>query len=72
MYGDRVNQLDLRFAKAFKLAHSRTVFAVEIYNTLNASAVLTASSLFVPSGPWLQPMTILTPRFIKLTADLNF
>jgi hypothetical protein len=72
MYGDRVNQLDLRFAKAFKHAHSRTVFAVEIYNTLNASAVLTASSLFVPNGPWLQPMTILTPRFIKLTADLNF
>ena len=47
MYGDRVNQLDLRFAKAFKLAHSRTVFAVEIYNSLNASAVLTATGTCV-------------------------
>lgn len=72
MYGDRVNQLDLRIAKAFKHARSRMVFAVEIYNALNSSAVLAASSMFVPNGPWLQPMAILTPRFVKLTADVTF
>jgi L-alanine-DL-glutamate epimerase-like enolase superfamily enzyme len=26
---------------------------------------------FVPGGPWLQPLTILTPRFFKITAELD-
>jgi hypothetical protein len=27
---------------------------------------------FVPGGTWLQPMTVLTPRFFKLTAECDF
>jgi len=71
-FGDRINQLDLRAAKTLKFGRSRTLVAVDIYNALNSSAVLTYNSAFVPGGTWLQPLTILTPRFFRITAELVF
>jgi hypothetical protein len=71
MYGDRVNQLDFRVAKTLKYGRSRTLIALDIYNALNSSAALTYNNTYVPAGPWLQPMTILTPRFFKITAELD-
>ena len=72
LYGGRINQLDLRFAKRFDLGRTRSVVALDIYNALNSSAVLAYNMAFVPGGTWLQPVTILTPRFIKLSAELDF
>jgi hypothetical protein len=72
MYGDRINQLDFRAAKILKFGGSRTMLAVDVYNALNSSAVLSYNSIFVPGGTWLQPLTILTPRFFRLTAELDF
>jgi hypothetical protein len=72
MYGDRINQLDLRVAKSLRYRRTRTLVAVEIYNAANSSAVLAYNSTFVPGGTWLQPLTILTPRFVKLTAEIDF
>jgi Carboxypeptidase regulatory-like domain len=72
MYANRINQLDVRVAKTLKFGGSRTLVAVDTYNALNSSAVLSYDSTFVPGGPWLQPMTILTPRFLKISAELSF
>ena len=72
MYGDRINQLDVRVAKTLRHGRSRTLLAVDLYNALNSSAVLTTDSTFVPGGPWLQPLSILTPRFLKITGELDF
>ena len=72
MYGDRVNQLDLRVSKTLTYRRSRTLVALETYNVLNSSAVLTYDNTFVPNGPWLQPLAILTPRFLKFTAEIDF
>jgi hypothetical protein len=72
MYGDRINQLDFRVAKILTVGRTRTLVAVDIYNALNSSAVLTYNNTFVPGGTWLQPLTILTPRFFKITAELVF
>jgi hypothetical protein len=71
MYGDRINELDFRVGKILKFGRSRTVLALDIYNALNSSAVLTYNNAFVPGGTWLQPVTILTPRFIRLTAEFE-
>ena len=46
--------------------------ALDTYNVLNSSAVLSYNSSFVPGGTWLQPLTVLTPRFFKLTAQVDF
>ena len=72
MYGDRINELDFRVAKILKFGGSRSMIALDLYNALNSSAVLTYNNAFVPGGTWLQPLTILTPRFIKITAEVAF
>ena len=72
MYGDRVNMMDLRLAKALRFGPGRYTFGVDMYNVLNASAVLTYNNTFVPGGPWLQPVTVLTPRLFKVTAALDW
>jgi len=71
MYGDRINELDFSVAKAIKYGRSRTRIALEAYNLLNSSAVLTYNNTFVPSGTWLQPLTLLTPRFFKISAEIE-
>jgi hypothetical protein len=72
LYGDRVNQLDLRVGKLFRRGSSRLLLAVDTYNALNSSAVLSYDSTYVPGGPWLQPLSILTPRFVRFSAELEF
>ena len=58
-------------AKILKFGRSRTLVGVDVYNALNSSAVLTYNNAFVPGGTWLQPLTILTPRFFKFTAEVT-
>jgi hypothetical protein len=71
-YGDRINQLDVRLAKIVKFARARTMIGVDLYNALNSSAILTYNNTFVPAGTWLLPQTIVTPRMIKITAEVTF
>jgi hypothetical protein len=70
-YGDRVNQIDFRVGKILKHGRSRTLIALDVYNALNSSARLTYNNSYVPGGAWLQPLTILTSRFLKVTAELE-
>ena len=72
LYGDRINQLDVRFAKVFSYSRSRATVGVDIYNVLNSNAVLAYDNTFVPGGPWLRPLTVLTPRLFKITAALDW
>jgi hypothetical protein len=72
MYGDRINQLDLRVAKILTFGRWRTTVGADVYNALNSSAVLAYNPSFVPGGTWLQPLSILTPRFVKINANIDF
>jgi Carboxypeptidase regulatory-like domain len=72
LYGDRINLIDLRFAKVLRFGHGRYTFGVDLYNVLNSNAVLTYNNTFVPGGPWLQPLTVLTPRLFKITAAVDW
>jgi hypothetical protein len=69
MYGERRNQLDLRVAKVFRIAGTRTSAGVDIYNVFNASPVLTQSNAF---ATWLRPQSILLARFLKLSMTVDF
>jgi hypothetical protein len=69
MYGDRLNQLDLRFAKLLRFGRLRTSLNVDLYNALNASPVITQNNNF---GAWQQPTGILLARFVKLSAQIDF
>jgi hypothetical protein len=72
MYGTRVNQIDLRVARTFKTGQARTSVGIDVYNALNAGTVLTYNNTFVPGGPWLQPLTVLSPRLFTLTGEIAF
>jgi len=78
LYGDRVNEFDLRFAKILRFGRTRTNVGFDIYNVMNSAPVLTYNQTFVlptaanPAGSWLTPTSILQPRFVKFSATIDF
>jgi len=72
LYGDRVNQLDLRAAKNLRFGSTRSVVSLDLYNVLNASAILTYNQNFVPNGTWLQANSVLTGRLARISVDFSF
>jgi len=72
LYGERINQLDFRFAKNFRFGGKRAMLALDLYNSLNANPVLTYNQTFVPGGTWLQANSILTGRLARISAEWTF
>jgi hypothetical protein len=68
-FGERMNQLDLRFAKILRFGRTRATASVDLYNALNANSVLTESAAF---GNYLQPQNILNARFAKVGVQFDF
>ena len=67
----RINQLDLRLTKVFRLPGSSRVRAnVDLYNLFNASTVLNVISTY--GTRWLQPTQILDGRLLKFSAQIDF
>jgi len=73
LYGDRVNQIDMRFAKILRFGRSRTTVGLDVYNLVNSNAVLTYNQTFSPTTTtWLRPNSVLQARFIKFSAQVDF
>ena len=74
LYGDRVNEVSVRFAKILRFGRTRTSVGLDINNIFNSAAVLSYIESFVPGGPgpWLTPSAILQPRYLKISAQLDF
>jgi hypothetical protein len=70
MYGERANQLDWRFSRAFRFAAGRRVTAnLDIYNLLNVSTVLQENSAF---AVWRTPQRIIDGRLFKISGQFDF
>ena len=69
MYGDRVNQVDLRIAKVLAFGALRTSLSLDLFNLLNADPVTAENANF---ASWRQPTRILQARFIKIGAQVDF
>jgi len=74
LYGDRLNQLDFRVSKVFKLHTTRTLINFDFFNVLNANPVLTENQTYspFPPNPWRTPQSILQARFFKLGVQFDF
>ena len=72
VWGDRVNEVDVRFAKIVRFGRTRTHLGVDIFNVLNSDATLTYNQTFAPGGAWLTPQSVMTPRFVKVSAQIDF
>jgi hypothetical protein len=69
MYGERTNQLDLRFSKLFGFGAKRAAFNVDLFNALNTDAVVRQSNNF---ANWQQAQGILQARFLKFGVQFDF
>jgi hypothetical protein len=72
MFGDRVNEVDLRLAKILRFGRTRTNIGFDIYNVLNSAAVLSYNLAYVPNGQWLTPTAVILPRFWKFSFQVDF
>jgi hypothetical protein len=69
LYGERLNQLDLRVAKILRFATQRAAVNVDVYNAFNGNAVLQQSIAF---GNWLTPQGVLVGRSAKFSVQYDF
>jgi hypothetical protein len=73
LYGERVNQVDMRFAKVLRFGRTRSTVGLDLYNLANNDAVLTYNQTFSPTTTtWLRPNSVLQPRIIKISASVDF
>jgi len=72
LYGERVNVFDLRIAKVVRVGRTRTNVGLDLYNVSNSDAILSYNNSFTPGGRWLAPTSILSPRFVKFSAHIEF
>jgi hypothetical protein len=76
-YAERVNQLDVSFAKWFQTRAGRVQGQLDVFNALNRSAVLSVRSLnfptaSTPSPSYLQPSSVLQGRILRLAMQLRW
>ena len=73
-FGDRLNQLDIRFSKIFRFGKSTLDANFDIYNALNSDTVLTENTAYsgANGGAWLLPTTVLQARIIKFGVRWDF
>jgi hypothetical protein len=71
VYGDRLNQVDLRFTKIVRTgARARLDLNVDLYNAFNSDAILTQQNAF--GAAWQLPLSVIQPRFVKFSARWDF
>jgi carboxypeptidase family protein len=75
LYADRINSVDMRFAKILRFGRTRTNVGIDLYNMLNANTGTAFQQTFDPlnnGATWLRPTTILNPRFIRFNVTMDF
>ena len=73
---NRRTQVDMRFAKILRFGRRRADIGVDLGNLLNsnqATAFQAQYDYVQPNGgSWLDPTTILQPRFARFSLTFNF
>jgi hypothetical protein len=74
VYGENLNQLDLRASKRFTIRTLRFRVDADLYNALNSNWPFTLNNTFstAASSQWLRPTNVLQGRLFKLGAQFDF
>ena len=75
LYGDRLNQADLRLGKNLRFGRTRTLVALDIFNVFNSNTPdVYQTNYSAPSATstYLNPLSITVGRFFKISAQLDF
>jgi hypothetical protein len=70
VFGDRLNQVDVRLGKKMKFGRMTAEGDLDVYNLFNANPVLAVNTVFGSS--WLTPLNILGGRLFKLGFRVAF
>jgi hypothetical protein len=73
LYGDRIQQVDLRFTRNFPIGTRRLQGNFDIYNLLNASTALNEQAAFSrTNNQWRNVIQFMGGRLIKFSGQLTF
>ena len=70
IFEDRIQQVDLRFTRIFRMGKVKVRGNFDIYNALNASPILLMNTRTVRNG--CNPLQILGGRLFKFGGQLDF
>jgi hypothetical protein len=70
VYGDRLNQADLRLGKNLRYGRTRTLVALDIFNLFNSNTPDVYQETYGPT--YLNPLSITVGRFFKISAQFDF
>jgi Carboxypeptidase regulatory-like domain len=69
-YGDRLNQVDLRFGKLLRFGGTRTLVALDLFNAFNTNTTDVYQTVYGPT--YLNPASIMAARLAKISAQFDF
>jgi hypothetical protein len=75
LYGPRITQVDMRFAKVLRFARRRADIGVDLYNlfnTSNATGFIETYDYATNGSTYLQPNAIVPPRFVRINLRFEF
>jgi hypothetical protein len=74
VFGDRLNQFDMRFARLFRRNRYRFQLMADIYNVFNVAPVLAYNTTFstAATSEWLHPTDVLQGRLVKIGGQFTF
>ena len=75
VYGDRINAVDMRFAKVLRFGKYKTNVGLDVYNLANSNTATTYETVYDPAtngARWMQPTAVLLPRFMRFNVQVDF
>ena len=75
LYGGRVTQVDMRFAKILRLGTARADVGVDLYNAFNTSDANTFVQTYdyaTNGATYMRPLTIVAPRVVRFNVRFDF
>ena len=70
LYGNRINQVDLKVAKVIRFGGTRTMVGFDLYNLFNSNPILNWDEGFGVN--YLRPEGLLMPRFVRFNVTVDF
>ena len=69
-YGDRLNQVDLRFGKLLRFNGTRTLVALDLFNAFNTNTTDVYQTFY--GATYLNPSSIMAARLAKFSVQFDF
>jgi hypothetical protein len=72
---ERVNQVDMRFAKIVRFGGTRADIGIDLYNLFNTNDTTAFQQSFdyaTNGATWLNPTSIVSPRFARFNVTFSF